>query len=146
MSAIPKNELVAFLFRAKKELYQDPFPLHIEKRSYSEGSLVLQDCRIGEKDFVGEEILYENGKPCWAMNYLCRRKEGNTDALTEILKQALTRADKEKPYRGPAEYRAGGYVYTCNTSGGPDWFYGYEWITFGGQTIYEYAFHGGSIS
>lgn len=145
MRTIPKNEHTAFLFRAKKQLYQEPFSQNNEKRSYSEGSLVLQDCRIDGKNFAGEELLYENGNPCWVMNYLCRSEEDHIEALTEVLIRALAGIDPEKPYRGPSEYRSGDYVYTCNTSGGLDWFYGYEWITYQGRTVYEYAFHGGNI-
>ena len=62
-----------------------------------------------------------------------------------FMKEALLLGTMEMPYRGPALYRKGEYVYCCRSEGSMDWFCGQEDILLNGNRIYECRFHGGKI-
>ena len=61
----------------------------------------------------------------------------------DFLKEALRKADKKMPYRGPEYYQAGEYTYKCTVAGDFCWFQGYEEIDWGEEKVYECYFHGG---
>ncbi len=112
-------------------------------RSYAEGSLLYRAFWTGERLFAGEAFLYENSRPLWVMNFLGRIPD--TAFSASFLQKALLMISPDAPYRGPSRFSEGDFTYFCNSAGEPDWFYGYEWITFGEKTVYEFAFHGGDI-
>ncbi len=77
------------------------------------------------------------------MNYIGRvLGEGFS---SDFLKEALLLVDNEQPYRGPAVYSKGNYIYHSFVEGTLEWFSGYEEILYCGNKIYECKFHGGEI-
>ena len=60
------------------------------------------------------------------MNYIGRVFNQNFSG--DFLKEALRKADKKKPFRGPEHYQSGHYIYKCNVVGDFTWFQGYEEI------------------
>lgn len=143
------NKLVEFLIRAKKATYAGKGPETAPSRpashdlQYSEGDLLYIDTYLGGEKFSGEEAVWSGGKPVWAMNY-CGRivAEGFSG---DFLKEALTNVPFDMPYRGPAEYSNGNYLYKCTVTGDFHWFNGYEEIYNDGVKTYECVFHGGDI-
>lgn len=140
---------VDFLLRAKRATYAGKGPEAASSRPqshdlhYHEGELTYIDSYLGGAQFAGEEAVWQSGTPVWSMNYAGRvTGEGFSG---DFLKAALLHGTPDMPYRGPAEYAEGDYVYRCSVSGGFDCFHGSETITLKSRTVYECRFHGGSI-
>lgn len=144
-----KHDLIEFLIRAKKATYAGKGPEAAPSRPashdlhYSEGDMLYIDTYLGGEKFAGEEAVWTGGKPVWSMNYCGRTvAEGFSG---DFLKEALSNVPFDMPYRGPAEYRSGGYSYRCTVTGDFHWFRGYEEIYNGEVKVYECVFHGGDV-
>jgi len=143
------DRIVDFLIKAKKATYAGKGAETASSRpnshdlQYTEGDLKYIDTYLGGQEFAGEEALWENDVPFWSMNYMGRVVEGAQ--LGDFLKEALLHVPKDMPYRGPARYENGDYLYTCSVEGDFNWFTGYEEIFHKGAKIYECHFHGCSI-
>lgn len=141
--------LIDFLCRAKKETYAKGNGKVASSRpnsqdlQYVEGRFKYIDSYLGSECFIGEEAMWIEDRPVWAMNYSGRvfgkGFSGN------FLKQVLMAVPKEMPYRGPSVYQNGDYKYHCVVEGKFEWFKGYEEIFFKDKKIYECLFHGGKI-
>lgn len=146
---IENIRLVLFLLEAKKQTYAGKGSECTASRPnshdyrYEDGDLLYIDTYIGGEYFSGEEAIWVNEVPVYAMNYCGRvlAKEFNAD----FLKAALREVPKEKPYRGPAFYQEGEYVYSCKVSGDLGWYQGYEEIYYNNNVVYECYFHGGLV-
>jgi len=143
------KSIVEFLIRAKKATYAGKGATTAPSRQdshdlqYAEGPLSYLDTYLGELKFAGEEALWKDGIPFWAMNYAGRVTGDGFSG--DFLKEALSLVPKEYPYRGPLHHQNGDYSYTCSVTGDFDWFHGTEEISFKGVKIYELLFHGGAI-
>lgn len=143
------EEIIEFLCRAKKKTYAGKGPECKPSRpnshdlEYVEGNLKYIDTYLGGEQFGGEEALWKDDVPFWAMNYMGRvldeRFSGN------FLKEVLSLVPKENPYRGPVIHQDGHYKYHCVVNGKFDWFQGYEEIYYEEIKVYECFFHGGII-
>lgn len=109
--------------------------------SYSNGSYTYHDTYVGGEQFAGEEAIWYEGKSQYAMNYIGRVLNQNFSG--DFLKEALRKADKKMPFRGPEYYQSGQYTYKCNVVGDFSWFQGYEEIYCENVKVYECYFHGG---
>lgn len=95
---------------------------------------------LAEK-FAGEEAIWLDGKIQYAMNYLGRVLDQQFSG--DFLKEALRKADKNMPYRGPEYFQSGEYTYKCSVTGDFSWFQGCEEIYCNNTRVYECYFHGG---
>ena len=111
--------------------------------SYSNGPYTYHDTYLGGEQFAGEEAIWHEGKAQYAMNYAGRVLGQQFSG--DFLKEALRKADKSMPYRGPEYYQSGEYTYKCKVAGDFTWFQGYEEIYCGGMKVYECYFHGGTM-
>ena len=84
-----------------------------------------------------------SGSDMSMMNYLGRVLDQQFNG--DFLKEALRKADKKMPYRGPEYYQSGEYTYKCSVTGEFSWFQGYEEIYCNNVKVYECYFHGGII-
>lgn len=109
--------------------------------SYRNGSYTYHDTYVGREQFSGEEAIWYQGKSRYAMNYMGRVLGQQFSG--DFLKEALRKADKKMPYRGPEYYQSGEYTYKCNVAGDFHWFQGYEEIYCNNEKVYECYFHGG---
>lgn len=138
-----------FLIRAKKATYAGKGPEAESSRpmshdlQYAEGSLKYIDTYLGGSDFIGEEALFEEGKPIWGMNY-CGRVLGE-GFQSDFLKEALSNVTCDMPFRGPKEFKSGRLLYICDVKGDFNWFSGIEEILLDGKKVYECMFHGGKV-
>ncbi len=143
------REIIDFLMRAKRATYAGKGGETASSRPashdllYEEGPLKYIDTYLGGEAFAGEEALWQENVPFWAMNYVGRVTAPGFSG--DFLKEALLRVPPETPYRGPAEYTDGVFIYRCTVNGLFDWFNGSETIEKDGVTLYECLFHGGSI-
>ena len=142
-------KIIDFLIKAKKATYASsgneaaPSRPNSHDLQYAEGSLKYIDSYLGGDKFAGEEALWENDVPFWAMNYVGRVIGDGFSG--DFLKEALSLVPEEKPYRGPAEYSSGNFTYKCKVDCDFEWFTGYEEIFLRGNKIYELYFHGGVV-
>lgn len=109
--------------------------------TYSNGPYVYHDTYVGGEQFAGEEAIWYEGKSQYAMNYMGRILGQQFSG--DFLKEALRKADKKMPYRGPEYYQSGEYLYKCSVVGDFTWFQGYEEIYCNNEKVYECYFHGG---
>lgn len=144
-----RDSVVRFLIKAKQSTYAAKGAETAPSRPcshdlrYEDGPFMYYDTYLGGGCFTGEEALWLDGSPYWAMNYSGRViGEGFSG---DFLKDALLRVPFDKPFRGPECYSDGGYTYNGTVSGDFDWFQGYETISLCGTVIYECHFHGGII-
>lgn len=148
-SNMGRDGFVEFLMRAKRATYAGKGAESAPSRPashdlvYEEGGLKYLDTYLGGRRFSGEEAVWQNGVPVWAMNY-CGRVTGEPFS-GDFLKEALLHVSGETPYRGPARFEDGKYTYLCKPEGTLEWFQGREEIRFGGETVYELYFHGGIV-
>ena len=144
-----EDRIVDFLLRAKRGTYAakarevDPSRPNSHDLRYREENLLYIDTYLGGERFSGEEAVWIDSVPVWAMNYSGRVLDGRFNG--DFLKRALLLVPAEAPYRGPEQYREGDLSYSCSSSGTPEWFQGYEQISFGSLPVYECFFHGGSV-
>lgn len=110
---------------------------------YEKGDYLYIDTYLGSECFSGEEAVWVKQSPVYVMNYsgrvLSDKFSGN------FLKEALRAASKDMPYRGPACYQAGEYIYQTKVIGDPTWFQGYEEIYYENCKVYECYYHGGLV-
>lgn len=110
--------------------------------------IFYMDTYLGGRLFTGEEAVWQKQEkaavPIWSMNYSGRTLADSFD--TGFLKEAQGLVDEKKPFRGPALYRKGEYLYHCSSCGSLEWFQGQEEIYYGTVKIYECVFHGGAVA
>ena len=141
------EKLVAFRLEANVHTYAaymnavDSTRLDSHDFSYRNGAYTYHDTYVGGEQFAGEEAIWYCGKSQYAMNYMGRVLGQQFSG--DFLKEALRKANKKMPYRGPEYYQAGEYTYKCNVAGDFSWFQGYEEIYCGEEKVFECYFHGG---
>ncbi len=141
------NRLVEFRLEANSNTYAacmnetDSTRLNSHDFTYSHGPYTYHDTYVGGEQFAGEEAIWYEGKSQYAMNYIGRVLSQNFSG--DFLKEALRKADKKMPFRGPEYYQSGQYIYKCNVVGDFTWFQGYEEIFCDNEKVYECYFHGG---
>lgn len=142
--------LRAFLREAKQNTYAADGVKSASSRPcshdlfYEKGAFSYLDTYLGGERFAGEEAVWENGAPVWALNYVGRVLDERFSG--SFLCEALLLVSQELPSRGPALHKNGDFTYTCRTEGDFSWFEGQEEIFLGETKVFECRFHGGSIS
>jgi len=144
-----EQHVLEFLCKAKKLTYAgkgaetDSCRPNSHDFQYEENNLKYIDTYLGGEKFAGEEALWRDDIPFWAMNYIGRVIAEEFSG--EFLKEALRLVQKEYPYRGPMVYQNGDYKYHCIVTGAFEWFQGYEEIYCNDSKVYECFFHGGTL-
>ena len=143
------DAVIDFLIRAKKATYAGggagvaASRTHSHDLQYAEDGFSYYDTYLGGERFAGEEAVWRNEDPIWAMNYVGRLvAEGFSG---DFLKECLFLVSKDYPYRGPLVHQNGEYAYHCVINGEFGWFSGYEEIFCNGVKVYECLFHGGYV-
>lgn len=136
-----EGKLLEFLHRARRMKYAQHTPS--SQTTLADGAYLYRDSRLGDGSFAGQESLWEDGRPVWAMNYAGRAL--SSDLPMDFLREALLEAPVELPWPGPAEYAKEPYAFRCAVQGEPAWFYGYAEVLKADVRIFEYAFHGGAL-
>ena len=140
------DALIAFRLEANVNTYAafmnevDPTRPQSHDFRYEKGDYMYHDTYVGGEQFAGQEAIWHRGRTVYAMNYLGRVLSDSFSG--NFLKEALRKADKRMPYRGPEYYQAGEYTYRCRVTGDYAWFQGCEEIYKGETKVYECVFHG----
>jgi len=115
---------------------------------FDEGDWAYIDSYFGGRDFIGEEVVYLQGKPVWAMNYYGRilRADLITPAQAgQVIKASLSKMYSEGRFLGGFENRYEGFIYNDTSEGSVTSLRGRESISLHGETTYELFYHGGLI-
>lgn len=115
---------------------------------FEKGDLTYHDTYFGATKFIGEEIVYKNGKPAWGMNYygFTLNSEISESLFDAILRPALMSGSGDNiPVRGPKEFINGEWKYTFNAEGDLANFAGIEEISKNGEVVCRLYCHGGFI-
>ncbi|MDO8537552.1 MAG: DUF5680 domain-containing protein [archaeon] len=144
--------LKEFIVKAKFETYAS----NANSQKLEEGSKLLSfkedkfsyiDKYYGFNPFLGEEIVFENNKLIWGMNYFgeISSKKVSSDNVYEFLRKAMKLVSKDRPFRGPASFKEKEFEYSDESIGKIDSFSGIERIFFNGKQVYKLEYHGGFI-
>ncbi|PIX11390.1 XRE family transcriptional regulator [Candidatus Falkowbacteria bacterium CG_4_8_14_3_um_filter_36_11] len=149
------KKLSKFLIAAKINTYA----LNGEKgeKKYFDGRKELKykkdkykycDRYYGYNPFIGEEIVRENNKIIWGMNYygIITSKIISPRLVYQFLKKALMKVKQLRPYRGPLKFTQGDLQYVNRAIGNLKKFNGEEIIFYKGKKIYELNYGGGVIN
>jgi hypothetical protein len=148
------EELNTFIVRAKAATYVGDGE-HVSScrpgshdLRFEEDPWAYHDSYFGGSDFIGEEVVYYQGKPVWAMNYYGRilRADLITAAQAgQMIKASLSRMYREGRFLGGFEHAEQDLTYVDASNGTVDSFRGRELIRRGQVTAYELDYHGGLI-
>ena len=149
------DTLAKFLNEANKATYVNksapkvaPSRLKSEDYHFEKDGLIYHDTYFGGRDFIGEEIVYENEKPMWGANYfgfVLDEKVSEKDVYDFLRKALMQEYDNVIPVRGPSNFSADDKEYRFIVNGNLASFSGTEEILFGGKVVYRCLIHGGMI-
>ncbi|MBB3657580.1 hypothetical protein FHX15_002812 [Rhizobium sp. BK650] len=147
-------ELNNFIVEAKSQSYvagakaQPSYRIGAHDISYRRGIWRYLDSYFGGTDFAGQEVVWLEEKPVWAMNYFGHIMEpaiiDGTVAGT-IITAALSQLYKQGRFLGGMifDHSLGRYVDT--SEGDCTHFRGHEFIEVAGRKAYELDYRGGLI-
>lgn len=148
------QELNGFIVEAKSQTYvagakaQPSYRIGAHDLGYKRGIWRYLDSYFGGTDFAGQEVVWLEEKPVWAMNYFGRIIEpGIIDGTVAgtIIRAALSQLYKQGRFLGGMvfDHSVGRYVDT--SEGDCTHFHGHEFILVDGQKAYELDYRGGLI-
>ncbi|OGZ12502.1 MAG: hypothetical protein A3D67_01745 [Candidatus Lloydbacteria bacterium RIFCSPHIGHO2_02_FULL_51_22] len=157
-------ELRAFVAEAKKNTYPVSegvtLPDGARELVYESGIFRYRDRYYGSTSFVGQEIVWQDGVPVWAMNYhggIYERFRAHIDVpeLIAFLKSVLREVPQGRPFRGLESFAQGNFVYHNWAYGPFPHFRGHEMIAWCGEArgplssrgsvLYRLVYHGGYV-
>jgi hypothetical protein len=154
MSDLALERLNAFIVKAKAATYVSGGAQSPSCRpgshdlEFHEGAFSYLDSYFGGTDFIGQEVVYHDDEPVWAMNYYGRILEPAMITAAEagrIIQESLSKMYEEGRFLGGFEHDTGNGVYVDTSEGDVASFTGREWITREGVKVYELIYHGGLV-
>ena len=148
------QQLEGFIVRAKAATYvgdgekAESCRPSSHNLKFREGLFSYLDSYFGGTDFIGQEVVYYEDEPVWAMNYYGKILEPEKISAAEagqIIKESLSRMYREGRFLGGFEHQTGNGIYTDTSQGDWESFTGLEWITRDDHRVYELHYHGGRI-
>jgi len=143
-----------FIVRAKQATYVGngekllSYRLGSVDLQYREGDWVYHDSYFGSQDFLGQEVVYERGKPIWGMNYFGRillPEKITVRETVDMIRRSLSAMYAEGRFLGGFEHEYQQWKYVDHSVGEITAFTGKEWIEKQGERVYELQYHGGMI-
>ncbi|WP_260260233.1 DUF5680 domain-containing protein [Vibrio intestinalis] len=154
MSSYTKQELYRFIVEAKANSYIGRAPKSLPSRKgasdiqYQRGSFQYLDSYFGGTDFLGQEVVYFEGEPVWAMNYygkILRPDIYNGEKSGNAVITALTEIYQSGEFLGDSVIDTNWGRYHDTNKGDVHSFTGYEWIELEQEKVYDLHYHGGLI-
>ncbi len=154
MLELPLDQLNTFIVRAKAATYVGGGAVAPACRPgshdlrFEDGRFAYLDSYFGGSDFLGEEVVYFQDAPVWAMNYYGRILEPEMISAAQagqVIKASLSEMYKRGRFLGGFEHAVDGFTYTDTSQGDVACFTGMEWICRGDRRVYELVYHGGLI-
>ncbi|MBN2007294.1 MAG: hypothetical protein JXA21_28345 [Anaerolineae bacterium] len=157
--SVNRETFLTFLVTAKQHTYAlqggdasavPPLVPGSKQLEYQASALLYRDIYFGSDYFVGQETVYYEATPVWAMSYAGGRLKNakvqvDTKDIYVFLQAALRQLPCEQPYRGPTLFRQASFSYTNESHGDIDRFWGWENITYQGVAVYQLHYSGGIL-
>ena len=115
---------------------------------FAEGAWSYRDSYFGGTDFIGQETVWLNGEPVWAMNYygfITRPDLIDASRAGATIKAALSAMYAEDRFLGGFDFSGPHGAYRDASVGDVTHFSGRETISVGGVEAYALDYHGGLI-
>ena len=116
---------------------------------FEDGAFAYLDSYFGGSDFLGEEVVYYQGTPAWAMNYYGRILEPTLITAAQagqVIQASLSAMYKLGRFLGGFEHdQWDASSISTQTRGDLTSFTGKEWIARGDVVVYDLVYHGGLI-
>ncbi len=147
-------ELSEFLIKAKTGTYASNGEANEQKLAdgcleltYREGEFSYRDRYFGFNPFVGQEIVFQDGKAIWSMNYYGRTVDQahSAEEIYKFLQKALRQVRPERPFRGPSTFAEANFMYNDESTGNLENFSGVERILVDRHKVYVLQYHGGVV-
>jgi hypothetical protein len=154
MTEFPLDQLNTFIVRAKAATYVGGGTKSLSRRpgshdlEFQDSSFAYLDTYFGGSDFIGQEAVWFEGQPVWAMNYYGRILEPALITAAEaghIIQKSLSALYQEGRFLGGFEHTLGRDTYVDTNEGDTVSFTGKEWIMRDGVRVYELVYQGGLI-
>ena len=144
------DELKSFIAEARRNTYagdgkriENPFLAGSVQFEYKKGKYFYRDVYFGgEKNFVGQEVVYQNDKPIWSMVY-CGSVE--PPEATDFLKKSLSNLSKKCRFGKECELEEDDLKYKDGGEGALERFSGEEEIFIKGENVYKLKYQGGLL-
>jgi len=148
------KQLSKFLVKAKINTYassgeggEKTFPDGSKEFEFEEKELKYRDRYFGFNPFIGEEIVWQNEKVVWGMNYYGEVISEIIPAknIYQFLQEALKKISEDKPFRGSESFKKADFEYINKVEGTVERFKGEEIIFYKEQPVYKLNYHGGLV-
>ena len=148
------NQLSKFLESAKINTYassgeggENLLPDGNKEFEFKEKEFRYRDRYFGFNPFVGQEVVFQNGKIVWGMNYYGRAisKSIPPKQIYQFLQEALKKIPKDEPFRGPRRFKKNNFQYLNKIKGTVEKFEGEEKISYKGKLVSVLVYRGGII-
>jgi hypothetical protein len=155
---IATPEFLAFLRSAKLATYAaqgddasvPPLLPDSKQLEFLRGPYLYRDVYVGMLGFVGQEVVYLDGRAWWSMAYSGGLVPGiakaDESSIYLALRAALSAVPEALPVRGPRAFDHQGLSYVCAPAGSIERFNGRETISRDGELVYELHFSGGGLA
>jgi hypothetical protein len=146
--------LEAFIIRAKSACYVGdgssaaPSRKDAHDLTFAEGPLHYRDSYFGGTDFIGQEVVWQDGRAVWAMNYygrIFRDDLMNGADGGRVIKAALSAMYAEGRFLGGFRHQLDSFTYDDTNTGDYRNFTGVETIAVKSIPAYRLDYHGGLI-
>ena len=154
MADFSLEQLSAFIVRAKAATYVGGGARSLSYRpgshdlQFHEGAFSYLDSYFGGADFLGQEVVYYETRPVWAMNYYGRVLDPvriTAAQAGQTIQESLSRMYQEGRFLGGFECETENGTYVDSSAGDVTSFMGTEHIAREGLRVYELVYHGGLI-
>ncbi len=148
------HELNGFIVEAKSQTYvagakaQPSNRIGAHDIGYKRGIWRYLDSYFGGTDFAGQEVVWLEEKPVWAMNYFGRIVEPaiiDATVAGTIIRVALSQLYKQGRFLGGMTFNHALGNYIDTSEGDCSHFRGHEFIEVDGRKAYELDYRGGLI-
>lgn len=115
--------------------------------TFREGKFTYRDRYFGSNPFIGEEVVWEDDRVTWAMNYygVVLNEVVPANQTYAFLQKAMSQVAEDRPFRGPSSFKEADYEYLDESQGTIERFTGIEKIFYRGREIYRLTYHGGRV-
>ena len=148
------KQLSKFLAKAKINTYassgeggEKVLPDGNKELEFEEKEFRYRDRYFGYGSFIGEEIVWQNEKVVWGMNYYGEIVSEIIPAkqIYQFLQEALKEVMERKPFRGPDDFEKDDFRYANEVKGTVEKFEGRETIFYKDKLAYKLSYYGGAV-
>lgn len=116
--------------------------------TWADGPWSYRDSYFGGTDFLGQETVWHEGEPVWAMNYfgfILRPDLIDASRAGDTIKAALSALYAEGRFLGGFSFGGPHGLYVDRSDGDHTRFFGEEQISVVGEVAYRLVYHGGLV-